>query len=133
MVGWSCAVVDDEHLPKCLLFGELIAGKRSIGGLKKHFKDTLKASFKDFSIDPDMWVNLASDRASWPNAMHHGAASYKSQQTSHAIMKRDAHEAKAVCAPPDSIEHLFPHCGRLFHTCIGLVSHLHSHQTLMAM
>ena len=71
--------MDDEHLPKCLLFGELIEGKRSIGGQKKHYNDMLRASLKDSSIDPDMWENLASDRASWQNAVHCGAASYKSQ------------------------------------------------------
>ena len=71
--------MDDECLPKCLLFGELIQGKRSIRGQKKHFKDTLKASLKDFSIDPDVWENLASDRASLGNTMHCSAASYKSQ------------------------------------------------------
>ena len=38
--------MDDEHLPKCLLFGEHVEGKRSIGGQKKCFKNTLKASLK---------------------------------------------------------------------------------------
>ena len=71
--------IDDECLPKCLLFGEPIEGKTSIAGQKKCFKDTLKAPLKDFSVDFDMWENLASDRASWQNAMHHGVASYDSQ------------------------------------------------------
>ena len=57
--------MDYEDLSKCLLCGELIEGKRSIWGQKKHFKDTLKASLKDFSIDPYVWENLALDRASW--------------------------------------------------------------------
>ena len=121
--------MDDEHLPKHLLFGELIEGKRSIGGQKKHFKDTLNAFLKDFSIDPNVWENLASDRASWHNAVHHGPASYDSQWTSHAIMKRAEHKAKAACALADSVEHVCPHCGRLFHTFIGLISRLQSHQT----
>ena len=82
----------------CLV--SLWEGKRSIGGQKKHFKDMWKASLKDVSIDPDVWENLALDRASWQNAMHCGAASYESQQTSHAIMKRAACKAKAVCALP---------------------------------
>ena len=73
--------ISDKCLPKHLLFGELIEGKRSIWGQKNYFKNTLKASLKDFSIDPDILENLALDRASWQNAMHHGAASYESQQT----------------------------------------------------
>ena len=71
--------MNDEHLPKCLLFGELNEGKKSTGSQKKHFKDTMKVSLKDFSIDPDVWEKLALDRASWQNAILHGAASYESQ------------------------------------------------------
>ena len=40
----------DERLPKKVLYGELQEGKRSQGGQKKHYNDTLKASFKDFNI-----------------------------------------------------------------------------------
>ena len=37
----------DERLPKKVLYGELQEGKRSQGGQKKRYKDTLKASLKD--------------------------------------------------------------------------------------
>ena len=36
----------DERLPKKVLYGELQEGKRSQGGQKKRYKDTLKASLK---------------------------------------------------------------------------------------
>ena len=39
----------DECLPKKILYGELQVGKRSHGGQKKRYKDTLKASLKDFN------------------------------------------------------------------------------------
>ena len=38
----------DERLQKKVLYGELQEGKRSQGGQKKHYKDTLKASLKRF-------------------------------------------------------------------------------------
>ena len=38
----------DERLPKKVLYGELQEGKRSQGGQKERYKDTLKASLKDF-------------------------------------------------------------------------------------
>ena len=38
----------DNRLPKKLLFGELQHGKRSLGGPKKRYKDTLKGSLKSF-------------------------------------------------------------------------------------
>ena len=40
----------EERLPKKILFGELELGKRSHGGQKKRYNDTLKASLKDFNI-----------------------------------------------------------------------------------
>ena len=42
--------MSDERLPKKILYGELKVGKRSHGGQKKRYKDTHKASLKDFNI-----------------------------------------------------------------------------------
>ena len=79
------------------------------------------------------WENMALDRTSWQNALHCGAASYESQWTRHAIMKRAVHKAKAACALPDSVNHVCSHSGRLIHAHICLVSHLHSHQSWITM
>ena len=38
--------MDDDRIPKQLLYGELAEGKRSHGGQKKRYKDTLKATLK---------------------------------------------------------------------------------------
>ena len=48
----------DERLPKKVLYGELQEGKRSQGGQKKRYKDTLKASLKDFNIPTEFWERL---------------------------------------------------------------------------
>ena len=55
----------DERLPKRILYGELLTGARSHGGQKKRFKDTLKASLKDFGIDHNSWETTAQNRAAW--------------------------------------------------------------------
>ena len=47
----------DERLPKKILYGELQVGKRSHGGQKKRYKDTLKASLKDFNILTESYGN----------------------------------------------------------------------------
>ena len=39
----------DERLPKEVFYRELQEGMHSHGGQKKHYKDTLKASHKDFT------------------------------------------------------------------------------------
>ena len=49
----------DERLPKKVLYGELQEGKRSQGGQKKRYKDTLKASLKDFNIPIESWEQAA--------------------------------------------------------------------------
>ena len=52
----------DERLPKKVLSDELQEGKRSQGGQKKRYKDTLKASLKDFNIPIESWEQAAQDR-----------------------------------------------------------------------
>ena len=51
----------DERLPKKVLYGELHEGKCSQGGQKKRYKDTLKASLKDFNIPTESWEQAAQD------------------------------------------------------------------------
>ena len=47
--------IPEERLPKKILYGELQMGKRSHDGQKKRYKDTLKASLKDFNIPTESW------------------------------------------------------------------------------
>ena len=51
--------IPDERLPKKVLYGELQEGKRSQGGQKKRYKDTFKASLKDFNIPIESWEQAA--------------------------------------------------------------------------
>ena len=51
-----------DRLPKQLLYGELCYGKRSLGGQKKRFKDTLKKTLTSFNIDVTNWEVCAQDR-----------------------------------------------------------------------
>ena len=45
----------DERLPKKVFYGELHEEECSQGGQKKRYKDTLKASLKDFIIQTESW------------------------------------------------------------------------------
>ena len=51
----------DERLPKKILNGELQVGKGCHGSQKKRYKDTLKASLKDFNIPTESWEQIAQD------------------------------------------------------------------------
>ena len=63
-VRWAGHLVrmDDSRIPKQLFDGELSEGKRSQGGQKKRYTDSLKASLKTLQIDTSTWENAALDR-----------------------------------------------------------------------
>ena len=62
--------MSDDCLPKQLLYGELCYGKRSLGGKKKRFKDTLKNTLTGFNIDVTNWEACALDRSLWRSKIH---------------------------------------------------------------
>ena len=78
----------EERLPKKILFGELEMGKRSYGGQKKRYKDTLKASLKNFNIPTESWEQIAQDRAKWRGLIRRGASEYEAKRISEAEQKR---------------------------------------------
>ena len=49
----------DARHPKKDFYGELQEGKRSQDGQEKRYKDTLKASMKDFEISTGSWEETA--------------------------------------------------------------------------
>ena len=63
----------DERLPKKILYGELQVGKRPHGGQKKQYKDTFKASLKDFNITTESWEQIAQDRTKWRGLIKRGS------------------------------------------------------------
>ena len=76
-----------EHLPKKILYAEPEMGKRSHGGQKKRYKDTFKASLKDFNIPTESWEQIAQDRAKWRGLIRRGASEYEAKRISEAEQK----------------------------------------------
>ena len=72
---WAAHVVcmPDHWLPKRLFYGELQQGKCSLGGQKKHYRDTLKVPLKTFNISINTWEQTAHDRGKWQASVHKGA------------------------------------------------------------
>ena len=44
---------------------ENFRNESSLGGQQNRYKDTLKASLKDFNIPNDSWEQAAQDRTKW--------------------------------------------------------------------
>ena len=132
-VRWAGHVVrmNDHRLPKRLMYGQLREGKRSVGGQRKRFKDTLKASLNDFNISTVTWEAEAADRTAWRNTIFHSACSYEDTRVSQAEEKRRLRKARAQT---NSLQHArdglqCATCMRTFKARIGLISHLRTHTT----
>ena len=80
--------IPDERLPKKVFYEELQEGKRSQGGQKKRYKDTLKASMKDFDIPIGSWEQTAQERSKWRGLINKGAALCKKKRIYEAERKR---------------------------------------------
>ena len=61
----------ESRLPKQLLFGELVTGRRSHGGQRKRFKDCLKKDLKLAGVAPHSFEGLAAERPVWRSKVRH--------------------------------------------------------------
>ena len=115
-----------------LLYGELSDGKRSVGGQKKRFKDTLKASLKSFDIDTGTWDKDAGERPKWRSLIFKGCQTSEERRTIEAQQKRELRKSRAAStttlttAVDPSL--ICPTCSRSFRAKIGLISHLRTHK-----
>ena len=122
--------MNDQRIPKVLLYGELAEGKRQVGRPKLRFKDNLKATLKSLEVPVGTWEDFALDRPSWRSLISRGAKSAEQQRRASAENKRAARKARAASSstqlptgPKCGI------CGRLFRAQIGLISHLRTHSS----
>ena len=120
----------DERLPKKILYGELQVGKRSNGGQKKRYKDTLKASLQYFNIPTESWEQITQDQTKWRGLIRRGAGEYEAKIISEAEQKRAQRKARAKASPTElSFSDLSYSIGnRQFKAKIGLISHLRTHK-----
>ena len=132
---WTGHVIrmPDARLPKKVFYGELQEGKRSQGGQKKRYKDTLKAFLKDFEIPMGSWEQTAQERSKWRGLINKGAALYEKKRICEAERKRRERKAKTNVPPSDSMTLTCSTCNRQFRARIGLVSHQRTHQHTSAL
>ena len=120
----------DERLPKKVLYGELQEEKRAQGGQKKRYKDTLKASIKDFNILTESWEQAAQDRTKLRCLINKGASHFEAKRICETERKRKERKARAKGPSTDSAQSEFTCsiCNRQFRAKIGLCSHQRTHK-----
>ena len=121
---------DAWGLPKKILYGKLEMGKRSHGGQKKRYKNTHKASLKDFNIPTESWEQIAQDRAKRRGLIRRGASEYEEKRISEAEQKRAQRTARAKASPTElSCSDLCCSiCNRQIRARIGLIGRLRTHK-----
>ena len=120
---WAGHVVHmkDHCLLKKLVYSELFQGKYS------HFKHTLKLCMKSFSITPNCQEYLAQERDKWCEVVKCGAKVCEVRRNAASELRRKLRKGTATSATTATIP--CSHCPRLFHTQIGLISHLCTHES----
>ena len=109
-----------ECLPKRLFYSGRTVGKQSVG--------TLKASLKDFNINPESWEGLAAERCTWCSLIRKGAISSEKNRVSQAEKKRELRKSGATSTSTPGSVHVCSTCSRTFRAWIGLISHSRTHR-----
>ena len=125
---WTGHVVrmDNDRLPKQLLYGELAEGQRTVGGQIKRYKDTVRSTLDKCHIPHANLEHLAADRDVWRDVCREGLARFEEDRTQWLCERRERRHQAALQQP--GIDHICPQCGRRCASRIGLLSHTRAHQ-----
>ena len=80
--------MENGHIPKDLLYGNLVTGKRATGQSQLHFKDICKQDLQTLGINTDVWEVTATDRNAWRHTVKLGLSQYEETQRVKAEEKR---------------------------------------------
>ena len=127
LLRWLGHVVrmDEDRLPKQLLYGELAEGRRSAGGQLRRYKDIAKRTLKACHMQPECLEGQASDRQQWRTLTRAGLALFDEDRTRWLNERRERRHRENQPTGPD---YPCPECGQRCGSRIGLVSHLRAHQ-----
>ena len=84
--------MDEGHIPKDLLYGELATSSCPVGCPVLHFKDVCKSNMKLTDINAGSWEVLAAHHDGWCHAIHNGVRLGKAKENPSAEGKDTVEE-----------------------------------------
>lgn len=121
--------MDNNRLPKQILYGELQDGKRSQGGQRKRYKDCLKDSMKRCHIRTETWEWNATRRTRWRSMIHKGVQIFEDERLRHREELRAGRKARLNSANTQMNDDFrCQDCDRACSSWIGLRSHQKTHK-----
>ena len=114
--------MEDDRIPKDLLYGELAEGYRPTGRPKLRFKDVCKRDMKQTEINPIAWETIALVRPAWRQTVQSGLLRLEENLANKAEVKRQKRKASCTSDRPAS-QHTCQKCGKDCPSRIGLTSH----------
>ena len=114
--------MEDGHIPKDLLYGELQHGTRQKGRPNLRFKDICKRDRKALNININTWETMASDSTVWKCTVHEGLAGFEEHlyQKSEETRCLRKERSQTILQPSNFV---CDNCSKDCHSNIGLISH----------
>ena len=114
--------MEDCRIPKDILYGELVLGRRTTGRPHLRYKDVCVRDMKDVVIDTMSWEGLASDRTKWRSALKQRLKTGEDKLMAAAAEKRARRKEGSNSIRPETT-HICDVCNKDCHYHIGLFSH----------
>ena len=121
--GWTAIY----RIPRQLVYGELEAGKRKQGRLRKQYKDTVKGNLQWCGIQPKEVEAAASDRSHWCSLTHTASTRFENDRRQSLITAYEQRH-RACSADITITEFQCPTCSILCTSRLGLQSHHRIHR-----
>ena len=118
--------MDDNRLPKQVLYGELSTGERRAGGRKNSHKDQIETVLKSLKVALELLETYAADRSGWRTKCHEGAK--KCQQNRNDLTRFRRHKCHQQDLNVEDQRFPCTVCDGVCRSRNGLQSHLRVHR-----
>ena len=119
--------MEEDRMPRRLLYSELTFGRRNQGRPKKRYKDTVKANLQWCDVKPKELEETASNRPLWRRTIHNAATNFEKARCQRLTAAREQRH-RAAAATVTTTDFQCPNCSRLCASRLGLQSHMRVHR-----